>query len=42
MVGTDDTTHTLNIPAYGGTATSPVRIGGKITGMDENLRAAVH
>lgn len=42
VAGTDDTTLTLDIPAYGGTATSPVRIGGKITGVDENLRAAVH
>ena len=41
VVGTDDTTLTLDIPAYGGTATSPVRIGGKITGVDENLRAEV-
>ncbi len=39
VVGTDDTTLTLDIPAYGGTATSPVRIGGKITGVDESLRA---
>ncbi len=42
VVGTDDTTLTLDVPAYGGTATSPVRIGGKITGVDENLRAEVH
>ncbi len=42
VVGTDDTTLTLDIPAYGGTATSPVQIGGKITGVDENLRAEVH
>jgi hypothetical protein len=42
VVGTDDTTLTLDIPAYGGTATSPVRIGGKITGVDESLRAEVH
>jgi len=41
VVGTDDTTLTLDIPAYGGTATSPVRIGGKITGVDESLRAEV-
>ncbi len=41
VVGTDDTTLTLDIPAYGGTATSPVKIGGKITGVDENLRAEV-
>jgi hypothetical protein len=42
VVGTDDTTLTLDIPAYGGTATSPVRIGGKITGVDESLQAEVH
>ncbi|HYB88574.1 MAG TPA: hypothetical protein VEC76_17130 [Streptosporangiaceae bacterium] len=42
VVGTDDTTLTLDIPAYGGTATSPVRIGGKITGVDESLRAEIH
>jgi hypothetical protein len=42
VVGTDDTTLTLDVPAYGGTATSPVRIGGKITGVDESLRAEVH
>jgi hypothetical protein len=42
VVGTDDTTLTLDIPAYGTAATSPVRIGGKVTGVDENLRAEVH
>jgi len=42
VVGTDDTSLTLDIPAYGGTATSPVRIGGKVTGVDESLRAEVH
>jgi hypothetical protein len=42
VAGTDDTTLTLDIPAYGSTATSPVRIGGKITGVDENLRAEAH
>jgi hypothetical protein len=41
VVGTDDTTLTLDVPAYGGIATSPVRIGGKITGVDESLRAEV-
>jgi hypothetical protein len=39
VVGTDDTTLTLDLPAYGSTVTSPVTIGGKITGVDENLRA---
>jgi hypothetical protein len=42
VVGTDDTSLTLDSPAYGGTATSPARIGGKITGVDESLRAEVH
>src|SRR5262249_56133931 len=31
VVGTDDTTLTLDVPAYGGVATSPVRIGGEVT-----------
>jgi hypothetical protein len=39
VVGTDDTTLTLDLPAYGSTVTSPVTIGGTITGVDENLRA---
>ena len=42
VVGTDDTTLTLDVPAYGGIATSPVRIGGKVTGVDESLRAEAH
>ena len=41
VAGTDDTTLTLD-PRSLASATSPVRIGGKITGVDENLRAAVH
>jgi hypothetical protein len=41
VVGTDDTTLTLDVPAYGGITASPVRIGGKITGVDESLRAEV-
>jgi hypothetical protein len=39
VVGTDDTTLTLDLPAYGSTVTTPLTIGGKITGVDENLRA---
>lgn len=39
VAGTDDTTLTLDLPAYGSTVTSPVTIGGKITGVDESLRA---
>jgi acyl dehydratase len=41
VVGTDDTGLTLDVPAYGTTVTSPVKIGGTITGVDENLRADV-
>lgn len=41
VVGTDDTDLTLDVPAYGTTVTSPVKIGGRITGVDENLRAEV-
>ncbi|HEY5987781.1 MAG TPA: hypothetical protein VIV12_15605, partial [Streptosporangiaceae bacterium] len=42
VVGTDDTTLTLDLPAYGSAVSSPVRIGGKITGVDESLRVEVH
>jgi hypothetical protein len=42
VVGTDDTTLTLDIPAYGAAVSSPVRIGGTITGVDESLSAEVH
>jgi len=42
VVGTDDTTLTLTTPAYGSTVTSPVTIGGDITGVDENLRAEAY
>ena len=41
VVGTDDSTLTLDRPAYGASAASPVTIGGTITGVDENLRAEV-
>jgi len=42
VAGTDDTTLTLDNPAYGSTASSPVTIGGTLSGVDENLRAEVH
>jgi hypothetical protein len=41
VVGTDDTTFTLDRPAYGSTVSSPVTVGGKITGVDENIRVTV-
>jgi hypothetical protein len=42
VVGTDDRTFTVDSPAYGGTAASPVTVGGTITGVDENIRVTVH
>ena len=41
VVGTDDTSLTLDIPDYGATVTSPVTVGGTITGVDENIVVAV-
>jgi hypothetical protein len=42
VVGTDDRTFTVDHPAYGSTAPSPVTVGGVITGVDENIRVTVH
>jgi hypothetical protein len=42
VVGTDDTTFSLDTPGYGSTAGSPVTVGGTITGVDENIRAGVY
>jgi hypothetical protein len=33
---------TLTAPRYGTTASSPVRVGGRITGVDENIRVGVY
>ena len=41
VVGTRDTTLSLTTPAYGATVRSPVTVGGRITGVDENLRVQV-
>ncbi len=41
VVGSDDTTLTLDVPRYGSTVASPVRVGGRITGVDESLRVIV-
>ncbi len=41
VVGSDDTTLTLDIPSYAATITSPVRVGGYITGVDENIVVSV-
>jgi len=42
VVGTNDTTFSLDRPAYGSTVSSPVTAGGTITGTDENIRVTVH
>lgn len=41
VVGSDDTTLSLEQPAYGSTVTSPMTIGGHITGVDENIVVSV-
>jgi hypothetical protein len=41
VVGTDDTTFSLTRPAYGATVTSPVIVGGVISGVDENIKVQV-
>lgn len=41
VVGTDDTQLTLTTPRYGSVVTSPLRVGGRITGVDESLRVLV-
>jgi hypothetical protein len=42
VVGTDDTTFSLTVPAYASTTSSPTVAGGQISGVDENIRAQVH
>lgn len=42
VVGTDDTTFTLDRPGYGSTAPSPARVGGMIIGVDESIRVTVY
>lgn len=41
VVGSDDTTLTLEQPAYGSKVSSPMTIGGHITGVDENIVVSV-
>lgn len=41
VVGTRDTTFTLDRPRYGAAATSPLQVGGRITGVDESIRVDV-
>lgn len=41
VVGSDDTTLTLEKPAYGSKVSSPMTIGGHISGVDENIVVSV-
>jgi hypothetical protein len=41
VVGTRDTDLTLETPSYGSQVSSTVTVGGRITGVDENLRVQV-
>ncbi|MEU7886621.1 hypothetical protein AB0B54_14050 [Microbispora bryophytorum] len=41
VVGTDDTTFSLTTPGYGAVVSSPVTVGGRITGVDESIRVDV-
>jgi hypothetical protein len=41
VVGTRDDTLTVDTPRYGATVTSPLTVGGRITGVDESLRIQV-
>ena len=41
VVGTEDSTLQLDTPRYGAEATSPLAVGGVVTGVDESLRVQV-
>ncbi|WP_330180544.1 Gmad2 immunoglobulin-like domain-containing protein [Nocardia sp. NBC_01503] len=41
VVGTQDSTLTVTTPAYGSALSSPLTVGGSITGVDESLRVQV-
>ncbi|WP_051794972.1 hypothetical protein [Streptomyces sp. NRRL S-87] len=41
VVGTDDTTFSLTRPVYGSPASTPLKAGGRITGVDESITVQV-
>jgi len=41
VVGSDDTTFSLEIPAYGSSVTSPVTVGGRITAVEPTIHVWV-
>jgi hypothetical protein len=42
VVGTEPTDLSIDVPAYGAVATSPLTVGGRITGVDESITVRVH
>jgi hypothetical protein len=42
VVGTRDSTLTLDLPGYGSAVTSPMTVGGRITGVDERVVVTLH
>jgi cell division septation protein DedD len=42
VVGSDDTDFSLEKPDYGSVVSSPVTVGGHITGVDENIKVSVY
>lgn len=41
VVGTDDTTLSLTTPRYGAAVSSPMTVGGRITGVDESIHVRI-
>jgi hypothetical protein len=41
VVGTNDTTFSMTLPGYGSLGSSPLTVGGTITGVDENISVVV-
>lgn len=41
VVGSDDTTFSIEAPAYGSVVMSPIKVGGHITGVDESITVTV-
>lgn len=41
VVGSDDTTFSLDRPLYGARVSSPISVGGRITGVDESITVTV-
>jgi hypothetical protein len=42
VVGSDDTTFSLETPDYGSVVRSPMTVGGHITGVDESIRVSIY